>query len=159
MSGDSEEKVKKFAEKYGADGYISGATPQDKYSFIQNMIKKGGEEKICMVGDGVNDAMAMSIAHVSISFSGGTDIARDTASVVIQNYSPEKIIELHKFLTYSRSVLEWNFIWALVYNIALIPIAAYGIITPSLAAVAMTISDLCLLANSSRILFYKQAEG
>lgn len=158
LSGDNELVTKSVAKKAGIDQAISGATPDVKSKTI-TALKSGG--KVAMVGDGINDAPALASADVGIAIGTGTDIARDTAGIILMGGS---LLEAENAIRLSRSVLvniKQNLFWAFLYNCIGIPIAAgvlsfAGItLSPMIGALAMGLSSFCVVSNALRLNLFK----
>ncbi len=154
LSGDNELVTSSIAQKAGIKVAISGATPNSKSQTINEYRKKG---KVAMIGDGINDAPALAVADVGIAIGTGTDIARDTAGVILVNGSLTSAANAIKL---SRSVLRnirQNLFWAFFYNCIGIPVAAgvlspFGItLSPMLGALAMGLSSFCVVSNALRL--------
>lgn len=150
LSGDSNERSKKVADALGIDAVVAEQSPEQKLSFIENLTK---EAPTAMVGDGINDAPALAKATIGISMSDATQLAMQTAQVVLMNKGIQHLplslgLGKHTFTT-----IKQNLFWAFIYNIVAIPIAALGLLSPGLAALAMGFSDVVLAINSVRLNF------
>ncbi len=158
LSGDNELVTAAIAEKAGIERAISGASPEDKSRTVRGLCEGG---KVAMVGDGINDAPALASADVGIAIGTGTDIARDTAGVILMGGS---LMEAVNAIRLSRSVLRnirQNLFWAFLYNCIGIPIAAgvlsgVGItLSPMIGALAMGLSSFCVVSNALRLNLFK----
>lgn len=158
LSGDNELVTKSIAERAGIKTAISGATPDSKSKTVLSLRQKG---KVAMIGDGINDAPALAVADVGIAIGTGTDIARDTAGVILMNGSLTSAVNAVKL---SRSVLRnirQNLFWAFFYNCIGIPVAAgvlapLGItLSPMIGALAMGLSSFCVVSNALRLNAFK----
>jgi Cu+-exporting ATPase len=134
------------------DEVIAEQTPQQK---LQQLERLTSLSPTAMVGDGINDAPALAKASIGISMSDASQIAMQTADVVLMNSGLNKLptamqLGAHTFLT-----IRQNLFWAFFYNVLAIPVAAVGLLTPSVAAAAMAFSDVVLLINSSRLFVKK----
>ncbi|MGM0519997.1 MAG: copper-translocating P-type ATPase [Campylobacterota bacterium] len=152
ITGDNEKSAKEVSDKLSLDGYYFDILPDKKLELIEKFQKKG--EFVAMTGDGINDAPALKKADIGIAVGSGTDIASDSADIVLVNSNPKDISALIMFgkATY-RKMIE-NFIWATGYNIVAIPLAAgalysYGIlINPAVGAVLMSLSTVIVAINA-----------
>ncbi len=152
LSGDLKEKCFEVATALGIDEVMAEQTPHQKLQQLERLINLS---PTAMVGDGINDAPALARASVGISMSDASQIAVQTADVVLMNRGLKKLplaIQLgsHTFLT-----IRQNLFWAFFYNVLAIPVAAFGLLTPPVAAAAMAFSDVILLINSSRLFVKK----
>jgi len=152
LSGDRKQKCVDVANDLGIDEVIAEQTPQQKLQQIERLSKISAT---AMVGDGINDAPALAKASVGISMSDASQIAKQTADVVLMNSGLKKLplamqLGAHTFLT-----IRQNLFWAFSYNVLAIPVAAFGLLTPGVAAAAMAFSDVVLLINSSRLFVKK----
>ncbi len=152
LSGDRKQKCIDTAAALGIDEVIAEQSPQQKLEQIERL---SSILPTAMVGDGINDAPALAKATLGISMSDASQIAMQTADVVLMNSGIKKLplamqLGAHTFLT-----IRQNLFWAFFYNVLAIPIAAFGFLTPAVAAAAMAMSDVVLLINSSRLFVKK----
>lgn len=152
LSGDRKSKCIDLAKNLGIDEVLAEQTPAQKLETVERLTRSA---PTAMIGDGINDAPALAKATVGISISAASDIAIQTADVVLMNEGIGKIpmalgLGKHTFVT-----IKQNLFWAFFYNIIAIPIAAFGFLTPSVAALAMGLSDIVLAANSGRLYIKK----
>lgn len=160
LTGDNELTAREVARQTGIETVIAGVLPQDKEAVIRRLQEEG--EVVAMAGDGINDAPALVRADVGISFGTGTDVAVESADIVLLNGS---LTGISTALALSRAVLKnikENLFWAFFYNILGIPLAAgvlYGPLgwklSPMAAAAAMSFSSVCVVANALRLHFFK----
>ena len=158
ITGDNERTAKAAAAAAGVDEFVAAVLPDGKAAVVAGLKKRG---KVAMVGDGINDAPALSCADVGIAIGAGTDIAMDAADVVLMN---SRLTDLCAAVRLSRATLRnihENLFWAFFYNILLIPLAAgawYRLngwsMNPMLAAAAMSISSFCVVSNALRLNFF-----
>lgn len=152
MTGDNEVVAKSVSDELGLDGYYAGLLPDQKLEKIKEFQQKG--EFVAMTGDGINDAPALATADVGIAVGSGTDVAAETADIILVNSNPQDITTLVLFgkATY-RKMIE-NFIWATGYNVVAIPLAAgvlYSsgiLISPAMGAVFMSLSTIVVALNA-----------
>ena len=158
LTGDNERTARAIAAAVGVDEVVAGVLPQDKEAYIRQASEQG---KTAMVGDGVNDAPALARADVGIAIGAGTDIAIESADIVLMSSS---LIDVVNAFDLSRATLrniKQNLFWALFYNVICIPVAAgvlvpFGIsLNPMIAAAAMSCSSLCVVCNALRLRRWK----
>ena len=147
LSGDKEVNVEKFAKSIGVDKYHSNKSPEEKLDFIKN---KQLEEKIIYVGDGVNDSPSIKQADIGITTSSSSQMAQVAGDILIHKGGLDTISEIFKLSKKSKSRIYQNLFLAFVYNTSMIPLAVSGEITPNLAALAMALSSISVVLNSSR---------
>ena len=154
LTGDNEKTAEIVAKQIGIEKVISNVTPKEKAEKIKELKKDG---IVIMCGDGINDSISLVTADIGVSISSGTDIAMDSASVILMNDNIEKINELIEISEKTIKNIKQNLFWAFFYNICMIPIAC-GILepigiemNPMVAAFAMTISSLTVVLNALRL--------
>ncbi|MBC7862881.1 MAG: cadmium-translocating P-type ATPase, partial [Bacteroidia bacterium] len=152
LSGDTEEKCKVVAEKTGIKKYFASLLPHQKLEKIEELKRSGF---VVMVGDGINDAPSLTAAHCGISFANASDIAIQSASIVILNNSTEKISEAHRLAKHTLKTIKQNLFWAFCYNAVAIPLAAMGYLNPMWGAAFMAFSDIMVIGNSIRLNYKK----
>jgi Cu+-exporting ATPase len=152
LSGDRESKCHAVALAIGIDTVIAEQSPEQK---LQQISALSAITPTAMVGDGINDAPALAQATVGVSLSDASQIAVQTAAVILMNNGLKNLplalgLGKHTYLT-----IQQNLFWALIYNIVAIPIAAFGFLSPPIGALVMGLSDVVLAINSVRLNFKK----
>jgi P-type Cu2+ transporter len=152
LTGDNESSAKNVAEDLKLDGYFAGVLPHQKQEKVKELQAKG--EFVAMVGDGINDAPALAQANVGIAIGSGTDIAAETADIILVNSNPKDIASLVLFGKATYKKMVQNLGWATGYNVIAIPLAAgvlagYGILlSPAVGAVFMSLSTVVVAVNA-----------
>lgn len=152
LTGDNAVVAKGVSERLGMDGFIAEVLPHQKLEKIKDLQSKG--EFVAMTGDGVNDAPALAIADVGIAVGSGSDIAAETAGIVLVNSNPKDIVNLILFGKATYRKMIQNLIWATGYNVVALPLAAgllykQGILlSPAAGAVLMTLSTVIVAINA-----------
>lgn len=152
MTGDNEKVAKSVSEELQLDGYFAEILPDQKLEKVKKFQEKG--EYVAMTGDGINDAPALATANVGIAVGSGTDVAAETADIILVNSNPNDIASLVLFGKETHKKMIQNFIWATAYNVVAIPLAAgilYQsgiIISPALGAVLMSLSTVIVAINA-----------
>ena len=156
LTGDNERTAKAIAAQAGIDEVVAGVMPDGKEAVIRSLKKHG---RIAMVGDGINDAPALTAADIGIAVGAGTDVAIDAADVVLMKNS---LADVPAAIRLSRSALKnihENLFWAFIYNVIGIPLAAGAYVSlgltlnPMFAAAAMSLSSFCVVSNALRLNF------
>lgn len=152
LSGDSEAKCKQLASTLGIDIIMAEQTPEQKLAIIE---KLSNEAPTAMIGDGINDAPALAKATIGISMSDASQVAIQTADVVLINHGLKNFplslgLGKHTFIT-----IKQNLFWAFCYNVVAIPLAALGFLSPVFGALVMGLSDIILAVNSGRLFVKK----
>ena len=150
ISGDAFLPVQQVAISLGIDRFISGAKPAEKVAHLTTLAEGG--HRALMVGDGLNDAPALSTAHVSMAPASASHIGRNAASFVFLRPTLDAVPHAIAVARRAQSLVRQNLAFAVIYNAAAIPFAALGYVTPLTAALAMSGSSLLVVANSLRIL-------
>ena len=159
LTGDNERTAKAIGAQAGVDEVIAGVLPEGKESVIRSLKRKG---KVAMVGDGINDAPALTRADMGIAIGAGTDIAIDAADVVLMK---SRLSDVPAAIRLSRATLRnihENLFWAFFYNVIGIPLAA-GVwipifgwqLNPMFGAAAMSLSSICVVSNALRLNWFK----
>jgi len=149
LSGDGEEVVKDIASELGIKTYQSTMTPESKAQYIENL--QAQNKKVMMIGDGVNDILALAQADIGIAMGSGSDIAIDVSDVILMHDSLTSLKEAYKISKTTYRLIKQNLALSLVYNAITIPLAMAGYIIPLVAAGSMSVSSLLVVANSMRI--------
>jgi Cu2+-exporting ATPase len=151
-TGDNEAVAKAVSEELGLDGYFAGVLPHEKLEIVKGLQQKG--EFVAMTGDGVNDAPALAQADVGIAVGSGTDVAAETADIILVNSNPRDIAALVIFGRATYNKMIQNLLWAAGYNAVAIPLAAgvlypWGIVLgPAVGAVLMSLSTIIVAINA-----------
>ena len=155
LTGDNERTAKAVGEQAGVDEVVAGVLPDGKEAVIRALQEKG---KVAMVGDGINDAPALTRADTGIAIGAGTDVAIDSADIVLMN---SRLSDVSAAIRLSRQTLKnihENLFWAFFYNTILIPVAAgayytaFGLkLNPMIGAAAMSLSSFCVVTNALRL--------
>lgn len=159
LTGDHEGVANQIAKEVGIRHVISDVLPKEKASYIEKLKQDG--KHVIMVGDGINDAPALVASSIGISINQGTDVAMDSADVILMNNNLSNIIDFIDISKRSYHIIWQNLFWAFFYNALMIPIAAgllspLGItMNPMVASIAMTISSLTVVMNSLRLRRWK----
>lgn len=152
LSGDRQAKANQIAKELGIDEVIAEKTPEEK---LQIIAEKNAVTPTAMVGDGINDAPALAKATIGISMSDASQIAMQTAHVVLMNHGIKNLPMALGMGKHTYKTIKENLFWAFSYNIVAIPVAALGFLTPMFGALVMAFSDVVLAINSSRLLVKK----
>jgi Cu+-exporting ATPase len=148
-TGDSEQVANRVAKSIGLKDYHSELSPIDKANYIKSLKEKGSV--VVMVGDGINDALALSYADVAIAMGSGADVALAVSDVVILNNSLKAIEDSFMISRRTFKFIKQNLTLSLLYNIITIPVAMAGYVIPLVAALSMSLSSLIVVGNSMRI--------
>ena len=148
LTGDNERTARAVAENVGIDpnNVRAGVLPEDKSDVVESIQAEG--RKAMMVGDGVNDAPALAVAHVGTAIGSGTDVAIEAADVTLMADDPLDVVKAIRISAATLAKIKQNLVWALGYNTAMIPLASLGLLQPALAAGAMAFSSVSVLSNS-----------
>ena len=147
LSGDKKVNVEKFAEEQNIKEFYSDKSPEEKLDFVKNIQK---DERVIFVGDGVNDSPSIKQADVGVTTSSSSQIAQVSGDILIHKGGLETLSEVFNLSKKSKYRIYQNLFLAFIYNTLMIPIAVVGLITPNLAALAMALSSISVVINSSR---------
>ncbi len=157
LTGDNEKTAKEVSDYLGLDGYFAEVMPDEKQDKIKEL--KKDYEFIGMTGDGVNDAPSLAEADIGIAIGSGTDVAAETADIILASNNPKDVVNLANFGEKTYKKMVQNLFWATGYNAIAIPLAAgvlvtYGIIiSPALGAILMSLSTVIVAINAKLLKF------
>ena len=152
LSGDQKDKCDQVAKELGIDEVYAEQTPQQKLDKIAELNQIA---PTAMVGDGINDAPALAKATVGISLSDASQIAMQSAQVVLMNHGLKNLPLSLGLGKHTYQTIKENLFWAFIYNVVAIPVAAFGFLNPTFGALMMGLSDVVLAINSVRLNFKK----
>ena len=155
LTGDNEQTAKKVAAQAGIKHVISGVLPAEKGNVIKELKAEG--DRVMMIGDGINDSPALALSDIGVSVNSGSDIAMNSADVILMNDDLMKIPELIRTSRATVKNIKQNLFWAFFYNCLMIPIAIGALkhfnimINPMIASLAMTLSSFTVIINALRL--------
>ena len=146
VSGDAEAVVERIGRQAGIDETYGAATPEEKERIVSRLTEGGA--KVCMVGDGINDAPALARASVGIAMGSGTDVAMETAAITLMRPDPTLVAGAIDVSRKTIRKIRQNLFWAFIYNVIGLPLAALGFLVPAFAAAMMACSSVSVVLNS-----------
>lgn len=152
LTGDNEKIAAAVSKQLGMDGYIANVLPHEKQEKAKEYQAKG--EVVAMTGDGVNDAPALAQADVGIAVGSGTDVAAETADIILVNSDPRDVVKMIDFGKRTYKKMVQNLLWAVGYNVIAIPLAAgvlypNFVLSPAMGAILMSVSTIVVAINAS----------
>ncbi len=153
LTGDHEQSAQKVANEVGITEVHAKLLPQDKSAHIHEFQENG--EIVVMVGDGINDAIALAQSNIAIAMGQGADVAINISDVVLLDEKPQSILDAYRLSKRTFSAVKENLGFSLLYNIIAVPLAIAGFVNPLIAALSMSLSSLVVVSNSMRIKFIK----
>ena len=157
LTGDHEQSAQKVAKAVGIEEVHAKLLPQEKSALIQNFQNKG--EVVVMVGDGINDAIALAQSNIAIAMGQGADVAINVSDVVLLDEKPQSIFDAYKISRRTFTAVKENLGFSLLYNVIAVPLAVAGFVNPLIAALSMSLSSLVVVGNSIRIKMIKFKEN
>ncbi|MGO3107968.1 MAG: copper-translocating P-type ATPase [Sphingobacterium sp.] len=159
LTGDNEKIAASVSNKLGMDGFLANVLPHNKQEKVKEFQAKG--EIVAMTGDGVNDAPALAQANVGIAVGSGTDVAAETADIILVNSDPRDVVKMIDFGKRTYRKMIQNLIWAVGYNIVAIPLAAgilypNFVLSPAMGAVLMSVSTIVVAFNATLLRLNKK---
>ena len=158
LTGDNSQTAAAIAQQVGiaAENVFAEVRPEQKAEFIKKLQAKG--ERVAFVGDGINDAPALMQADLGIAVSHASDIARESADIILLKSEIEAVPEALGLARATLRIIKQNLFWAFFYNALGVPLAALGFISPIFCAAAMGLSDLVVIGNALRLLRWRPSQ-
>ena len=153
LTGDNRRTAEAIARQLGIDRVIAEVLPGDKANVIKEIQSRG--DVVAMVGDGVNDAPALAIADIGIAIGSGADVAKETGGIILVKNDVRDVVGSIRLSRATMRKIKQNLFWAFIYNTIGLPIAAFGFLSPIIAAAAMALSSLSVIVNSSLLKGFK----
>ena len=149
LTGDHNKSALKIANEVNIKEVHSSLLPQDKAKIIQNFQKEN--KIVVMVGDGINDTIALASSDISIAMGSGADVAISVSDIVLLDEEIEKVSYAYKISKRTFQAVKENLGFSLLYNLIAVPLAVMGFVNPLIAALSMSLSSLIVVGNSLRI--------
>jgi Cu+-exporting ATPase len=157
ISGDNYPAAKAVADRLGLDDFRAEVLPDQKAVIITELQK--GNPHVGMVGDGINDAPALATANVGIAMGSGTDVAMETAGITLMHSDPARVADAVDISKLTFRKIRQNLFWAFVYNLAGVPLAAFGLLNPMIAGSVMALSSVSVISNALLLRYWHPASN
>ncbi len=149
LTGDRQKAADAVGTAVGVDEVIAEVLPTDKAAVIEKLQASG--RRVAMVGDGINDAAALATANLGLAVVTGTDVAMKSADIILVRRSLDAVPDAIALARRTLRTIRMNLVWAFAYNVAAIPLAAFGLLNPLISGFAMSLSSVFVVSNSSRL--------
>jgi Cu+-exporting ATPase len=149
VTGDNERTARAVGAEVGIDDVVAGALPEDKAAVVRGLQRDG--HRVAVVGDGVNDAVALAAADLGMALGHGTDAAIEAADIVLARDDLSVVADAVELARRTHRTIRWNLVWAFGYNVAALPLAMAGLVGPLIAGAAMALSSVFVVSHSLRL--------
>ena len=158
LTGDNASAAHAVARAVGIDeaNVTAEVMPSDKVDAVAQLQQQG--KTVAMVGDGVNDAAALAQADLGIAMGAGADVAIEASDITVMNNDLRSVADAVRLARATLCIIKGNLFWAFAYNIILLPVAAFGLLNPLFAGIAMALSSVFVVSNSLRLKSFRSAE-
>ena len=150
LTGDSQQNAEEIGQKLGIKHIVAQQSPDEKLAFIAEQQASG--KTVLMLGDGINDAPVLAKSNISIAMGSAADLAKRSADIILLGSKLSSVLLLKKMAQMTRQKIKQNMLWALGYNIIILPLAIAGVLTPWMAVIGMSLSSIIVVTNSTRLL-------
>ncbi|MGB0671257.1 MAG: heavy metal translocating P-type ATPase, partial [Rhodospirillales bacterium] len=157
LTGDAEKTAQAIGAELGLDEVIAEVRPEGKAEAVQALQAKGA--RVAMAGDGINDAPALAMADLGIAMGSGTDVAKETAGMILMRSDPALVVDALIVARATHAKIRGNLFWAFIYNLIGLPLAAFGLLTPAMAGAAMAFSSVSVVTNALLLTRWRAASG